>query len=255
MAKIYDGLYYPFTSSMCSEPEDVCIDADGDYSREAAAYEQLTAAKLTGDFAPKYYGAWTMHLPLRIDSDRPYAGDHVRPVRLILMEAIHGPSMRDMFTRNSPYAGAGPDAYHYSEDYRLDVMARILDGETRQFHAGVRQHDLYPRNIILAESPEARAGTNTTETRCRVVLVDYNRALVFQRTIRGLTRAQRKPRPQNPLERHKRNPLLVFAGWVPESWHYEIEEADRVRLRWFEETFCGEKAALYEPIDTEDDSD
>ena len=57
VAKIYDALYYPFTNSMIPRPADVCLEADGDYSREAAAYEHLNSVGLSGGFAPEYYGS------------------------------------------------------------------------------------------------------------------------------------------------------------------------------------------------------
>ncbi|KAH8778472.1 hypothetical protein F5883DRAFT_638973 [Diaporthe sp. PMI_573] len=56
VAKIYDPLYYGFQSELGGGPRDIVHWADQDYSKEAAAYEQLLKAGETGLSAPLYYG-------------------------------------------------------------------------------------------------------------------------------------------------------------------------------------------------------
>lgn len=57
VAKIYDPLYYSFSSDIGSYPCDVVLRADEDYAQEVAAYECLTRAGQTGSFAPGYFGS------------------------------------------------------------------------------------------------------------------------------------------------------------------------------------------------------
>lgn len=132
-------------------------------------------------------------------------------------------------------------------------MARILEGETRQFHARVRQSDLAPRNIMLADDPRVHGGAMNPDSAPRVVLVDYSRAIVFQRTIRGLAALQENPLPQNPLGRFRQDDFRRFRGWVPENWHQQEQGVDSTRRAWLESTFGGEKAALYEPVEEEEE--
>ncbi|KAI7773848.1 hypothetical protein LA080_009725 [Diaporthe eres] len=62
VAKIYDPLYYSFSSDIGNYPCDVVLRADEDYAQEVAAYECLTRAGQTGSFAPAYFGSeWLRH--------------------------------------------------------------------------------------------------------------------------------------------------------------------------------------------------
>ncbi len=84
VAKIYDPLYYPTYHKDTSIRADVVEWAERDYSREAAAYEELTG-RFGGTIIPKYHGSWTCEMPVDTTS-----GVTMRPVRLILMEFIEG---------------------------------------------------------------------------------------------------------------------------------------------------------------------
>lgn len=57
VAKIYDPLYYSFSSDIGNYPCDVVLRADEDCAQEVAAYECLTRAGQTGSFAPAYFGS------------------------------------------------------------------------------------------------------------------------------------------------------------------------------------------------------
>ena len=84
-AKIFDPLcysYYPPDGDF-GDPTDVTWLADQDYSRECAAYEDLSKAGVDGILVPKYYGSWTFNMAL-------LHPQHVRPVRMILVEWIPG---------------------------------------------------------------------------------------------------------------------------------------------------------------------
>jgi hypothetical protein len=87
VAKAYDPMYYGFRDPVIPHfPWDVTHEADGDYSREAAAYGQIEATQgFSGTEVPKYYGSWTFDLPITLR-----LGTVARPVRMILMEHIHG---------------------------------------------------------------------------------------------------------------------------------------------------------------------
>lgn len=63
VAKIYDPLYYSFSSDIGNYPCDVVLRADEDYAQEVAAYECLMRAGQTGSFAPAYFGS-VSSLPL-----------------------------------------------------------------------------------------------------------------------------------------------------------------------------------------------
>ncbi|ROV88541.1 hypothetical protein VMCG_10367 [Cytospora schulzeri] len=113
-AKIYDPLYYRFSLSLANSPRDTTWEADGVYSREAAAYEHLERAGQTGSFAPKYYGSWTFSLPIASGG-----GSRSRPIHLVLIEHLNGTTIRNTFIHNNPSLRAGKDAFHYPEEYRL----------------------------------------------------------------------------------------------------------------------------------------
>lgn len=56
-AKIYDPLYYSFTNREFGTPVDVTWLANQHYSRECAAYEDLSKASVDSLLVPKYYGS------------------------------------------------------------------------------------------------------------------------------------------------------------------------------------------------------
>ncbi|AEO68851.1 uncharacterized protein THITE_14952, partial [Thermothielavioides terrestris NRRL 8126] len=95
VAKIFDGLYYPFECRHAAHvPTNTAKEADVDYTHEAAALGHLHKARQsgrTGLCAPKYFGSWTFSLPIT------HMGKKLkRSVRLVLMENIKGPSIRSV---------------------------------------------------------------------------------------------------------------------------------------------------------------
>lgn len=237
VAKVYDPLYYSFSSDIGCTPENVSRAADEDYSKEAASYECLCKANQTGEFAPAYFGSWTFRLPISHDQQT-----HQRHVRLVLIEHLAGVSMKDLYAQNGP---GQINAVHLSEAYRLRVLAILLDGVARQHHAGVDQRDLAPRNVMVVPPPdraqlaEGRPG--------RVVLLDYNIATVWERTTYGKLPAQLARRPPNPMKRFWNVSLSELDGWVPLEWYMN----KRLCQEWLRREFGGEREALYEPIDEE----
>ncbi|KAL2128678.1 hypothetical protein VTI74DRAFT_8852 [Chaetomium olivicolor] len=236
VAKIFDPLYYSFTLTK-HEPADVAFSAEVDYCSEAAAYDHLTrqcqAGHLTGamrSFVPAYYGAWTFTL------DILYEGvQRQRKVRLLLIEHLEGVCLSDLCREASC-------ALRYDKSYRLGVLARILDGYARLKHAGVEHNDLAARNVMLLPGPLEIPRPQPIP---RVVLIDYNAAVVYDISKEGRSEFQEHKLPPSPMflfwdfSLDKEN----FGYWVPEEWNYN----PRARQEWLLEEFGGEKAEMYEP--------
>ncbi len=230
VGKIYDPLYYSFANKFSeSVPCDVTWLADQDYSREAAAYQHLQSVKQTGAFAPSYFGSWTFTVGIRI-------GNTIlsRPVRLILIEYVQGPSIRELYS-----------ATRFDDAYRLEVLARILDGDAKLRLSGIDQRDLAARNVLLKWDPDVPE-TAQSDTIPRVVLVDYNISVVYAKTRHGGGHCDGMTLPPNPMWLHWDDPLKEFWGWIPAEW----ETNYRLRQEWLRERFGGEDTvASYAPVE------
>ncbi|KAI0865901.1 hypothetical protein F4860DRAFT_526284 [Xylaria cubensis] len=235
VAKIYDPLYYPFYE----RSTDLVWGADLDYSREADAYRHLqtTKALQKSGFAPEYYGSWTFDLTLTLQNEV-----HKRPVRLLLIEHIDGSSILDLFAKNSAHLEAAPDAFHFDEAYRLDVLAEMLEGVLKQLHSGLDQRDFAPRNIMLVPSPREAVPPLSVP---RVVLVDYNIARVFEHTTEGRHPHQERSLPTNPVQ-YFRYPPWEFQQWVPFRWYHKDP---RSYEEWLLTRFGGKHADRFAPIE------
>lgn len=202
VAKIYDPLYYAHFTDIGCFPSDSVAKADRDYSIEAAAYECLERAGQTGSFAPAFFGTWTFSLPTIYKQET-----HSRNVRLILIEYLSGICMKDLFVTNG---FDQIDATHISEEYRLQVLAILLDGVAKQSHTGVSQGDLAPRNVMITPPPDL-----TQKRPQRVALIDYNHATVWELSKYGKVPAQLSRLPQNPMEQFWKSSLIDLSGWAP----------------------------------------
>lgn len=231
MAKIYDPLYYAHFTHIGCFPLDSVAKADGDYSIEAAAYGCLERTGQTGSFAPAFFGSWTFSLPTIYKKET-----HSRNVRLILIEYLPGICIKDLFVTN----GFNQiDATHISEEYRLQVLAILLDGVAKQSHAGVSQGDLAPRNVIITPPPDL-----TQKRPQRVALIDYNHATVWELSKYGKLPAQLSRLPQNPMEYFWKSSIMDLSGWAPPEWY----DNQRLCQEWLRREFGDEKANLYEPV-------
>ncbi|KAI8947920.1 hypothetical protein F4801DRAFT_559114 [Xylaria longipes] len=239
-AKIYDPLYYPARDDLINAPQDVVWMADMDYSREALAYRHLQTTKKwqKSGFSPEYYGSWTFDLALTRQGR-----EHKRSIRLLLIEQLAGSSILDLYTQNSQVPTAGPDAFHYDEAYRLDVLAEMLEGVLKQLHTGLDQRDLSPRNVMLVPSPR-----ETMPPLCvpRVVLIDYNISIVFEHTKYRRHPHQDRSRPTNPAEYFWSGPPLDFHGWAPAKWYHQDR---RSYQEWLLARFGGKHAGRFAPIE------
>jgi hypothetical protein len=241
VVKIYDALYYRFSMSLINEPRDVVLQADQDYSREAAAYEFLQRVGQTAAFAPEYHGSWTFELPIT------YKG-HVqkRPVRMIVIERLDGTTLRNALVRNDIHNVK--DAFHYPEEYRLEILARAMEGLAHQLYLGVDQSDFAGRNVMIVPDTESKAEQITVAglPLPRVVLIDYNNSYVFSLLKQPVH--QDSSRPCNPLLFFWDTLLYGFSGWIPHEWQH----SRKLMQQWLLQRFgTDEQKALYAPIEQE----
>lgn len=242
VAKIYDALYYPFEDrDYDGIPVDPTYRADMDYTREAAALEHLKDAKgqLEG-FTPLYFGSWTFSLDVR------YKGKIVkRPVRLVLMEKLTGASMLSLYRADTTDQNTGSNAHHINEEWRLAVLAKVLEGEVRQHHGGVSQWDMAARNVYLVP-PRGASALNPGAGTPRVVLIDYNNSIVWKETTIGALDDQHPNAklPPSPMWKYWHQSLPEFYGWLPKEWHNK----HKLRQQWLVKTFGGKNAGAFAPV-------
>lgn len=200
VAKIFDAMYYPFRNQEWGHAQDVVYFADVDYRCEASAMAFAEDIGQAGHSAPKFYGSWTFSLRL------PGRGSQIRtrPVRLVLCELLQGPNMYKLFRRRRVGSIVKTNAYHYPLEYRLEVLARILDGRVRQLHKGLDQNDLAPRNVIIVPHPDTQPGgpegLPELMAPLRVVLVDYNKSIVYRLSEWRKHPFENQKLPPNPMK-------------------------------------------------------
>ncbi|KAK7725573.1 hypothetical protein SLS63_008027 [Diaporthe eres] len=165
-------------------------------------------------YDPLYYSfkEWIAHAPRNVvtEADKDYSREAA---------AICG-----SLIENDP-EGEGKDAYHYPEEYRLEVLALAMDGYVRQLHSGIDQLDFADRNVMLVpRGPSAEPGQNVPVVAGlplpRVVLVDYNAAIVYTQSNRGRPTHMDWPHPCNPMWYFWDESMDDFGGWVPDKWHH-----------------------------------
>lgn len=158
-----------------------------------------------------------------------------------MIELLKGSSIQGSRLQNNPDSRAGTDSFHYPEEYRLEVLARAMEGYVRQQHTGVIQGDFAGRNIILCQNespvPEMICGIALP----RIVLVDYNKA----RKPSLWSKDEGEPRPINPASKFWGGWLWEdIAGWVPNSWF-----DGKVQQQWLLQRFCGPgQREIYSPL-------
>ncbi|KAH9878096.1 hypothetical protein J1614_003313 [Plenodomus biglobosus] len=143
VAKIYDPLYYTYFDSYGSQ-RCVLTDAEGDYSREALAYETLQMSPAARQALPEYHGTWTMNVSTKIEHQGTLY-EYVRQVPLILMEVVQGQTMSEV------------NADLLDPQLRYDILKKALASEAAIFSAGVNHCDFYPRNIMVIGLPHNEA--------------------------------------------------------------------------------------------------
>jgi len=216
VAKIYDPLYYPAYENS-SYRDDVIMQADFDYSREAAAYNELRGP-FEGTIIPKYYDSWTCDITVNTPS-----GPRERPVRLILMEFVDGVCMQDL------------DANEFTEEERSNIMVKAIDAERAIAFRGVHHRDFAPRNILCS-------GNDLRSTDLRVTIIDFNVSVVT-RLAYSQTPSDSARLPTSPIKRWQHSPL-DFEGWVP-------SKPDK-KKEWLWKHWAG--SPLYRPVVYEKES-
>ena len=219
VAKIYDPLYYNYVNDFGLK-ENVIWDADGDYSREVAAYMELQKSLSSIDVTPAYYGSYTMNIKTPIERSGCVETFH-RVVPLILIELLHGTTMVDI------------DPSLLSWDTRTAILKKVIHAESIISHAGVGHDDYSPRNIILLgfdhTSPDLRPAD--IEANAKVKVIDFNVSEVFlhpnhqypkRLKIRDEMRRISHPQLPSPIVRYY-GKLMEFYGWVSSK----DEEAER----------------------------
>lgn len=134
----------------------------------------------------------------------------------------------------------GKDSFHYPEEYRLEVLARAMDGFARQLSLGVNQADFAGRNIVLAIPSTPPTGEpDVVGGLCmpRVVLIDYNHARVDHQASPSL--------PCSPFEVFWRECISEdFGGWVPPEWDDEALVHEWLLRRFY----INGRKELYTPL-------
>lgn len=161
VAKIYDPLYYSALNE-CGYPEDVVIDADGDYCREAAAYAQLQKSPELAAVVPHFHGTWTMDVETPVKQSTHKRVKHIRAVRFILMELIVGDCMDQI------------DPYDLRESVRSTILKQALAAEALLYGAGVYHQDICPRNIIVVGSDYDDSEIPIHDIKVSVKIIDFN---------------------------------------------------------------------------------
>ncbi|KAF2654342.1 hypothetical protein K491DRAFT_759071 [Lophiostoma macrostomum CBS 122681] len=217
VAKIYDPLYYSFEqgdSWISYRVSDVVARADADYAAEAAAYNELESTPFSGTLVPRFYGTWIFDTHTKVNGI-----EHVRQVRMILMEHVEGVRMEDV------------DATKLTEDEKNNMMIKLVEGESELSFHGIEHNDIAPRNVIIGppvclsgmrseasrNPPSARDSVDRMKlfgSSNRVCLIDFN-----------LSTVDRLKSSYDPLQPHQRlSPVMRWwskinefrrSGWVP----------------------------------------
>jgi serine/threonine protein kinase len=151
VAKIYDPLYYVFEQREGWNDTVWC--ADYNYAREARSYEELDS-EFGGTIVPKYYGSWTCDIPTE-----SFTGLTHRPVRLILIEHLDGPSLVDM------------QPTKLDEKQRHSIMGKALEALVDIEHSSVITGDISPRNIMCC-------GSDLKSPDLLVAIIDFGDAVI-----------------------------------------------------------------------------
>lgn len=126
VAKLYDPLYF--------DDDDLYLNpfkaVDYNYTCEVAAFETLS--DLQGSTIPKYYGSYSLDIPVDTDNKRC--------VHLILIELISGSSMQNLDPGEMP------------QRVRQNILKSVIEFGTIAFSRKIASGDLHPRNIMLTSS-------------------------------------------------------------------------------------------------------
>ncbi|KAK0710267.1 hypothetical protein B0T26DRAFT_603189, partial [Lasiosphaeria miniovina] len=209
---IYDPMCYPFTDP---RPRDIVVDAENDFTVEAAAYAYLDP-HIGGKFIPKYYGSFVFSMPIPQQQGLPSQPAGSRQVFAVAIEFVEGDPLSHLKSAD------------YSEAQRMRVMGKAVKGYTMIRHHQVRHNDLAPRNIMTSTK-------DFNSEKLRISFLDLDAAEVLP-----LLKGTLPPKPPKP-----ESPIKLFWDDIPS----EMQEMGWVSLEWTEEkwnawlvrTFLGDK--------------
>ncbi|KUI61455.1 hypothetical protein VP1G_11249 [Cytospora mali] len=74
------------------------------------------------------------------------------------MELLNTTSIHATHAQNSSSSdrSMGTDSFRYPEEYRLEVLARAIDGYVRQLNTGLIQGDFAEQNVMLVANDDAQ---------------------------------------------------------------------------------------------------
>ncbi|TEA20211.1 hypothetical protein C8034_v003909 [Colletotrichum sidae] len=231
VAKVFDPMFFSWSSDLLEGPWKETVKADIDISCEAGAYMELEKKGLTGPgtIAPKYYGTYAA----RVKTHNEHTDQKSRWVSVILLEYIEGMTIQSLCDNHEeeiiprprrarpPYASNIPDISNL--DDRLQILAMLLEGCVKQLHVGVDQDALHPENVIISQEGSG----------IRVTLIHYRHSSVdskLKKPARTFAEFERPPRPTIAFNEYS---LSNFAGWFPADW---LDEPDKL-TGWLEKQF------------------
>ncbi|KAF4840264.1 hypothetical protein CGCSCA4_v010462 [Colletotrichum siamense] len=261
VVKVFDPLFYGDVSNTDKGPWKVTSIADGDLSRENAAYRHLWEAGRTGSphLAPQYHGSWT--LPL--GTDYPKFKGQTRRVGAIMIEYIQGKSIEALCYRNKHYHLVPPTGSTYldfektkkldlTREVRLKILKNFMKHTVHQLHAGVEHWWPEPENILISTDKDDKP---------RVVLIDYVSSMIDSKRKEPYELFKDYVKPPHPYGQFSIEKLTHFAGWFPPGWrdeHFDtwvLRRFHSLENRDYTNPWTDERGTKYQPdSDSETDS-
>ncbi|KAH9878094.1 hypothetical protein J1614_003311 [Plenodomus biglobosus] len=196
VAKIYDPLFYEYINEYNAK-EHVVINADGDYTREAAAYKWLQNSTTAKHLTPAFHGTWVTTIETCSYHCGEFRTDR-RQVPLILIDLVNGKVMSRI------------DAYAVDARIRTQIMKKVLTADALLVAAGLEHDDYCPRNIIITNLHGT--GANDEAEGLGVKVIDFNIATIMRH-------------PQA-----SRRDYLGFVDELEKTWHPKILSPI---IRWY----------------------
>ncbi|KAK0736562.1 hypothetical protein B0T21DRAFT_348607 [Apiosordaria backusii] len=234
IAKIYDGLDYPFLGEPGTDNEDMdCMSrADLDYALEASSYILMETRVGQGHpvVAPRYHDSWTFPL----QTHRP---GYPRWVRMILLEFVEGEVMQDMITQNK----------RVRKKKRISVLRRVIEAERHLWWNCLLSFkgSLGPSKVIIR-----KGGTLAFIGFTSVSLYHYfNRRVHPKHFIEGAPNKAMSPIEQywpfQPIVEEEFTACGPWRHWLPESWVADVD----LFAQWLIKTWA--YSDKYQPLPVE----
>jgi hypothetical protein len=218
VAKIFDPLYYEGINEF-NVKQDVVAFADGEYSREAAAYRQIMTSKEAKRCTPAFYGCFTAEI------ETPTRGGKtaIREVPLVLMEYVKGTNMADV------------RAAELEDHLHNKIMRKVLEAGATFMEAGVKHRDIAPQNIFIV-------GEDWHNGDFVVKIFDFNQSLVCEHAEDSRIYAERRNWANGKIN----NPITMYWSAISEfercGWFDGMEDAQQ----WLLDNYLGKDQ--YTPV-------